>query len=493
MKIFCSIVFVLFPGLAICQKGSIPAGGTANPGSGSEYVLTCADKVIEVKDFSDYYYASFDLDKPTELTLKSVNPIKSCEISPLSRAIKYQVRDHQITFKLEKHGYVVVRINETDRIFVFAEAQESKPDNFVDIRGYGVENDGIKTQTELIQKAIDETASTGMTLYFPKGKYTAGQICLRQNTQIHLERGAVLQADTSDVDQYGSTDKVKTRKFIYIKDADNVKITGYGILNGNGGRLREKFGDEARMRLIMAVNCKHLTIEGVTLLDPGSWNTQILLCQDVLIKHVKLLNNTSLSNTDGFDPDASKRLIIEACFACCSDDNVAIKSTNYSDYLANAEDKTVRGCVFLTKKSSLKVGTETRAESMRNILFEDNDVIESDRGMALYISDGTTFENIRFMNNRFERNYPDAKRAGFYFEINRRNPDSKPGKMNNILIKDCVFRSAFPRSSFIKGLDADHVIENITVDNLTINGKMVHNQKEAGIEINDFVRNLIFK
>lgn len=456
-------------------------------------ILTRADNEIEIRAFSHYFYASFDLGKPTELTLKSANSIKSCEISPLSRAIKYQVRGNQVTFRLEKPGYVVIRINESDRIFLFAEAPVVRLADTVDIRSYGVENDGQNTQTELIQKAIDEAAAIGKTLVFPKGIYTAGQICLRQNSQIHLERGAVLQADTGSVDQYYSHDKINTRKFIYIKDADHVKISGYGSINGRGGKLREKFGDEARMRLVMAVNCKNLSIEGVTLIDPGSWNTQILLCQDVVIRHVKLLNNTSLSNTDGFDPDASKKLTIEACFAFCSDDNVAIKTTNYGDYLANAEDITIRGCVFLTKKSSLKVGTETRAESMRNILFEDNDVIESDRGMALYISDGTTYENIRFVNNRFERNYPDAKRAGFYFEINRRNPDSKPGKMNNILIKDCVFQSSFPRSSFIKGLDTSHRIENVTVDNLIIDGKKVNNQKEAGIEINDFVSNLLFK
>ena len=493
MRTIYFLVLLLSPFWAIGQKGSNLGNTTSQEGTGHEYSMTANGKSVEIKSFSHYCYASFDLANAAELTIKCTKPIETCEISPLSRTIKYQVKANQITFRLEKPGYFVVRINETEKLFVFAETPEVVPPKSVNILGYGVDNNGQKNQTELIQKAIDEAASKGKTLYFPKGIYTAGQICLRQNSQIHLSRGAVLQADTGSVEQYSSNDQVKTRRFIYIKNANNVKITGYGTINGNGEKLREKFGDEARMRLVMAINCKNLSIEEVTLMDPGSWNTQLLLCQDVVIRHVKLLNNTSLSNTDGFDPDASKKLLIEACFACCGDDNVAIKTTNYGDYLANAEDITIRGCVFLTKKSSLKVGTETRAESMRNILFEDNDVIESDRGMALYISDGTTFENIRFVNNRFERNFPDAKRAGFYFEINRRNPDSKAGKMNNILIKDCVFRSSFPRSSFIRGLDASHVIENVTIDNLIIDHKKVNNMKEAGIEINDFVSNLVLK
>jgi polygalacturonase len=458
-----------------------------------EYSLTVNGNPVEVKSFTHYHYATFDLSGKTELTLTAGNPVQSCEISPRSRTIGCRIKSNQVTFTLDKPGYVMVRINETEKFFVFAEDPESVPTDAVSILCYGVDNSGQKTQTALIQKAMDETARSGKTLLFPKGIYTAGQLRPGSNTHIHLVRGATLQSDQGNVTQYSSDDKVKTRKFIYIKDADRVKITGYGAINGNGAQLREKFGDDARMRLIMAVNSKNLTIEGVMLQDPGSWNTQILLCQDVVIRYVKLMNNTELSNTDGFDPDASKRVLIEDCFAYCSDDNVAIKTTNYGDYLGDVEDITVRGCVFLTKKSSLKVGTETRAQTMRNILFENNDVLESDRGMALYDSDGAFFENIRFINNRFERNYPDAKRAGFYFQINKRNEESKPGRIKNILVRDCIFYSAFPKPSRIEGLDSVHGVENITIDNLIIEGKMAKTPQDARVETNEFVRNLIFK
>ena len=477
--LFIAIILAAFSNVMECQ--------------GMDFSLTGNHKAIEVKSFTHYHYATFDLSGKTELTLTAGNPVQRCEISPRSRSIGCRVEGNQVTFTLDKPGYVMVRINETEKFFVFAEAPESIPADAVNILSYGVDNSGQKNQTALIQKAMDETARSGKTLLFPKGIYTAGQLRPGSNTHIHLVRGAILQSDQGNVTQYSSDDKVKTRKFIYIKDADQVKITGYGAINGNGASLREKYGDDARMRLIMAVNSKNLTIEGVMLQDPGSWNTQILLCQDVVIRHVKLMNNTELSNTDGFDPDASKRVLIEDCFAWCSDDNVAIKTTNYGDYLGDVDDITVRGNVFLTKKSSLKVGTETRGESMRNILFENNDVLESDRGMALYDSDGAVFENIRFINNRFERNYPDAKRAGFYFQINKRNEESKPGLIKNILVRNCVFYTAFPKPSVIEGLDSTHNIENVTIDNLQIEGKKVVSITEARIGVNEFTRNVTFK
>ena len=473
---------------------SLVASAHINESQAMDFSLTGNKKPLEVVAFMHYHYTSFDIAGTTELILKSDSAIQSVEISPISRGIKSIIDGNQVRFKLDKPGYVMVRINETEKFFVFAEEPEKVPsENALNILSFGVDNSGLKTQTELIQKAMDEAAKSGKTLLFPKGTYTSGQLRPKSNTHFHLVRGAVLQSDVSSAAQYLSEDKIKTRKFIYIKDAGNVKISGYGAINGNGAQMREKFGDDARMRLVMAVNSKNLTIEGVMLQDPGSWNTQILFCQDVLIHHVKLMNNIELSNTDGFDPDASKRLQITDCFAYCSDDNVAIKTTNNGDYLGDVEDITVRGNVFLTKKSSLKVGTETRGVNMRNILFEDNDVLESDRGMALYDSDGASFENISFINNRFERNYPDAKQACFYFQINLRNPDSKPGQMKNILIKDCVFYTAFPKPSKVEGLDNTHGIENLTIENLHIDGKKVKSIQEGRIEVNEFVRNINIK
>jgi polygalacturonase len=198
-----------------------------------------------------------------------------------------------------------------------------------------------------------------------------------------------------------------------------------------------------------------------------------------------MLNDIDLSNTDGFDPDASKNVTIENCFAYCSDDNVAIKTTGSSGYLRNAESITVKGCIFLTKKSSLKVGTESRGEVIHDILFEDNDVVESDRGMALYCSDGASFLGIHYINNRFEDNWPDAKRCGINFTITKRNPDSKPGIMNDIMVKDCSFLNPFPKASEIFGFDPEHRI-SVTFDNLTVGGKKCLDVTEGNMKTNEF-------
>jgi len=458
---------------AVGKNNNIPAEGS--------YTLMAGKQKVEVLPFKHYHYALVELAEATEISLTSGTTVNAYEISPLSRNIQSLREGNTIRFRLDKPGYVMVRINETERFFIFAGKPEVIPTvNTVSIFTFGVSNNGAANVTAQVQKAIHQTAKNGQTLLFPAGVYKCGQLVLPSNTHIHISRGAVLQADDASSDVFGETGRLTTKRFIFISDASNVKITGLGAINGNGANLRVKFGDNARIRLVLAANSTGLVINDVMLQDPGSWNTQILQCRDVEIRNVKLMNDVDLSNTDGFDPDATQNMQIIDCFAYCSDDNVAIKTTGYGNYLADVDNITVKGCVFLTKKSSLKVGTETRGEKMKNILFEDNDVLECDRGMALYCSDGAHFDNIRYINNRFERNHPDAKQMWMNFTVNRRNPNSKLGKMTNVLVKDCMFYRAFPKKSEIKYPEPGTGIE-LTIDNLMFEGQKLNSAELVGM------------
>jgi polygalacturonase len=481
LGLFC----LIFPGCASGKQGK--NNQDAPPAEGS-YTLTVGGRKVEVVPFKHYHYATSELTEASEVSLTCGSPIISYEISPLSRNIQSTREGNTIRFRIDKPDYVMVRINETERIFIFAEQPEAIPaGNTVSILSFGVSSDGVSSTTAQVQEAINRTAQNGQTLLFPAGVYKCGQLVLPSNTHIHLSRGAVLQADDATAAVYGGTGSLTTKRFIFISNASNVKITGLGAINGNGANLRAKFGDEARIRVVLAVNSTNILFHGPMFQDPGSWNTQILKCKDVEIRNVKLLNDIDLSNTDGFDPDATQNMRIIDCFAYCSDDNVAIKTTNYGGYLDDVDGITIKGCVFLTKKSALKVGTESRGENMKNILFEDNDVLESDRGIALYCSDGAHFDNIRFINNRFERNHPDAQQKAIHITVNRRNSNSKLGKMTNILIKDCVYYNAFPRKSEIRRPGTEAGIE-ITIDNLVIAG-----QKATENDLNVSNARVIFK
>ncbi|WP_455498700.1 glycoside hydrolase family 28 protein [Coprobacter sp.] len=448
------------------------------------YTLFSDKGKIDVQPFKHYHYAAFDLAAPMHFVLSCSEKIETFEISPKSYGIKGILNDkNELSFTLSRPQYVLVRINDKYRFFLFADAPEIIPQGKRrNVLSLGIDNTGKKNETSSIQKALNTVSETGEILLFPKGIYKINPLYIPSHTRIHLSRGAVLMADTQDITPFKPTDEVETKRFIYFKDVENVKITGYGEINLNGKELRTKYGNDARIRLLFFVKARNINIDGIFIKDPGSWNTQILYSDDISLRHIKMMNDTELSNTDGFDPDASRNVLIENCFAYCSDDNVAIKTTNYAKLLRDVDGITVRKCVFLTKKSSLKVGTETRGEVMKNILFEDNDVIESDRGMALYCSDGARFENIRYIRNRFERNYPDSKQCGIQFVVNKRKPESRIGSIDGVLVEDCVFDCHFPKKSDIKALEGSKGIR-VIFNNLVIAGKKCLAAEDARIKI----------
>jgi len=452
-------------------------------GQNPQFKIKTIEETISVDKFSKYFYSSFDLEKPSEITLLSNIPITKIEISPKIKQIPFNlIDDKTLHITLSESGQSLVRINDSIKIFLFAE-KSIKPsdDQLVNIlTKYNIDPTGSTNETIKIQQALNEISGSDKILYFPPGIYKSGQLYPKSNSKIRFARGATLISDTTSIKPYFPTDYVETRRFIYLNEVENVEITGSGIIEGNGNSLRKKFGDDARVRLILAVKSKNIRIEGLILKDPGSWNTQIIQCNGVILRNLKLLNDIDLSNTDGFDPDASSNVLIENCFAYCGDDNVAVKVTGKKGLGADVDNVIVRGCVFLTKKSALKVGTETRSESMKNITFENNDIIECDRGMALYVYDGAVLDSITFINNRFERNHPDGQKKAIHFEVDKRNPDSKLGSIKYVLIKDCTFYKAFPNKSVIE-YNGDTIGINVTIQNLTIANNKVNSLDSAGI------------
>lgn len=456
---------------------------------------------LHTEHFKQVHYADFTATKNrTHIEVLFDGEITSASVSPAAQNVKTSIKGKKIGFTLPQRGWYVLIVNDSEKLFLFANPpeKEHKGKDVISVMDFVTDATGTTLQTEALQLALDHAARNKKTLLFPSGIYLTGTLVLRSNADIYLAEGAIIQG-SPDKDNYpldaGYVEKEGTdngevfsfSRLILIDKAENVRIRGRGIIDGNGTSVRSQ---GRRANLLRIRNSKNVSIEGVVLRNPASWNTHILHSEDVSIRNVKVLNNADVPNTDGFDPDASHRVLIENCFAYCSDDNVAVKTTNNTGLLRDLKDITIRNCVFLSRKSSLKVGTESKAELMSNILFENNDVIECDRAMALYCRDGATFENIRFINNRIERNYRDRQPMILQFYINKR---SGQGKIKNVLIKDCSVLQTFPMGSQIYGLDERHTIEDVVFDNFVVAGKKVLTLEDLGIHETPFVENVVIK
>ncbi len=384
-------------------------------------------------------------------------------ISPKRYNIKGEKSGKQLSFVMDRLGYIVIRFKQnldfTKRLVLLFEAPEVIPENRINIVDvYDVNNTGKKNETLKIQKALDEISGSENVLYFPPGIYKTYKLEFRSNSQIHLSKNARIIADDHSLNSYISNDKTKINHFILIKDVQNLQISGLGTLDGNGTQIGALSHPEQSLkiggiRLLLIYRSKNIKIEGVLLKDAARWNTHILNSKHISFSYCKLMNNPTeskyLGSLDGWDPDSSSDILIENSFGWAGDDTVAIKCTGRGEnhgMIPNVERIIIRNNVFLTKKSGLKIGTETYCELMQKIIFEDNDIIESDRVMGINVRDGAFVNEVIFKNIHAEYCHPNRKQTAINFYITKRNSQtSSLGKIKNITIEDCSFVKAFPK------------------------------------------------
>lgn len=116
------------------------------------------------------------------------------------------------------------------------------PDTTVNLKTYLKQIAGFKMGdlcTEAIQRGLDElSAAGGGHFVIPRGTWVTGPIVLRNNVDLHLMKGAVIQM-TSDRREYIKPDKKgnipsKCNPGIMGKNVRNVAITGEGTIDGQG-------------------------------------------------------------------------------------------------------------------------------------------------------------------------------------------------------------------------------------------------------------------
>ncbi len=424
--IFMGFLFLLYS----CGKDSMNVQTYPIPDAAVRskiYSLSVNGKPVFVQKFKDVNYAHFSFTGNAAISVQIGEPVGNYNISPHHYSIKGKPDGAKLNFSLDRPGKLVVRINDNERLFIFADSiDHNAPDpespEVWSIMEYGVKNDGKTLQTQKIQHAVDDVSAKGGILYFPPGVYLTGTLSIKSNVTVYLAGGAVIQGSPSredypvdpgfkesdmkyDPENWSNKgERMTYSRLILVDNAENVKIFGCGVIDGNGKTIRDQ-GKPAN--LIRVRNSKNVLVDGLILRDPAAWNTHIIYSENVTFRNIKMINDRTVKNTDGIDPDASKHILIDGCFMYCSDDNIAIKTSRNSGLLQDVDDITVKNCVFLTKKSAMKLGTETFADYEKNVTFENNDIVEADRAMSLYCMDGARFENIRWLNCRVEGYYPD--------------------------------------------------------------------------------------
>lgn len=204
--------------------------------------------------------------------------------------------------------------------------------------------------------------------------------------------------------------------FIYAFEAENIAVTGNGVLNGNAdcshwwpwkGRnnnlellcgiiegfpteeadvaaltemaernvpVEERiFGEGHYMRpvFVQPYKSKNILIEGVTFLRSPNWILNPVLCENVIVRAVTI--NSTGPNSDGCNPESSRDVLIENVKFITGDDCIAIKSGRNADgrrINVKSENIVIQNCEMENGHGGFTIGSEISG-GVRNIFCQN--------------------------------------------------------------------------------------------------------------------------
>ncbi|WP_377518343.1 FG-GAP-like repeat-containing protein [Paenibacillus allorhizosphaerae] len=293
------------------------------------YTLLINGQNVFVEKFGDVSMARFAFEETANITVTASEAIASFEISPKSYQIQESSNGNSLSFAIDRPRTLIVSVNNLEKLLLFADGTETnvpqlQDANVINLATYlPVNRNPEEAVTDYLQQAINDTSAmnngAGGILFVPDGKYMTTQLKLKSNVHMYLQSGAWIKAiPDSSVANY-PLQNGSDSSFIFIQNASHVKISGRGIIDGNGMAMKTLNSNE-NIKLLRTANVTDLRIEDIYFLDSARWTLHLLYAQDVVLNHIKIVNdlrggpdpaNTSLllptvTNTDGVDIDASQ-------------------------------------------------------------------------------------------------------------------------------------------------------------------------------------------
>uniref|UniRef100_UPI003217B5A1 glycoside hydrolase family 28 protein n=1 Tax=uncultured Draconibacterium sp. TaxID=1573823 RepID=UPI003217B5A1 len=330
---------------------------------------------------------------------------------------------------------------------------------------FGIKSNGTTLNTTAIQKAIDHIhAKGGGHLNFYVGRYLTGTIELKSNVHIILHEGAILVGSTNVYDyNYDSP----YRALVYAKNAENISITGLGVIDGQGRQLAYNVLDQVhkgiledplkydrsaqyRPKGICFRECKNVKIEGITLKNAAEWVQMYDQCENLEINKITV-DSKAFWNNDGLDIVDCKNVLVTNSFFDASDDAICFKSHDESKMCENVE---VRNCVARSSANGIKFGTVTRG-GYKNFKIINNKVYDTFRSaITIATPDGGMVDNI-LVDSLRAYNTGNA----IYLRIGERWNKGRKGTMSNVTIRNMY--AEIPASKPDAGYEYEGPVEDL--------------------------------
>ena len=367
-------------------------------------------------------------------------------------------------------------------IIAFSCNQE-KESSIINVLDYGVIGDGKTLNTKAIQNALDKASEVGGSVYFPAGKYISGTIFIKSNTIVEFSPQAFLLGSPNIEDYtemtWGHNKDRQPYHLIVIQNAENVKITGLGTIDGQGENFwkeenaKNPDGSFVVPRWIMAkdkkvsplieiTGSKNIIVEEVTIKTGGGWNLHIHDCDLVKVDKANIINNLYSPNSDGIDITGSFDVTVSNCYIKTCDDAVCLKTVPDS---RECRRVTVTNCLIETLCVGLKLGCNESFKDMSDVTFSNCVVNKSSRAVGLYVREGAVYDNILISNIVSNTNAPLIFNRPIQVMVEQRDSTSKKGGIRNLSISNFTSTS---EGRILLTAQEGTFIENVTLRDVSL-------------------------
>jgi hypothetical protein len=383
------------------------------------------------------HYADIEGPMPVRLKIACDVAMASVVVAPQRAAVSAKRNEGTVEVQVQGPSDFMFRVNECEPLFLFVRPKdEGRPpgagDHVIDVSRRGLDASGATNVTAALQGAIDEAAGKGpgTVVLVPAGRYLVGSLWMRSGVTLYLDHGATLVADLDDAAYpplryerdaglHPATDPEVFASIIWFRQVKHARLRGHGTIDGQGQirRLRGMGPERMRINQIRIVDSEDVLVEGTMLLDSEFWSMHLLRSRNIAVRGVRIINEMPLAgwnplnprsvwtNTDGINPDACQNVVVEDVFAHTGDDGFVVKTTNSGPSTPPAAENIVfRRLTVASSTAGLKIGTESVAHSMRNIVWEDVDFLPIHRArcVAFSMRDGARVENVIFRRLRID-------------------------------------------------------------------------------------------
>lgn len=306
----------------------------------------------------------------------------------------------------------------------------------------------IETTTTAIQKTIcSVNEQGGGTVVIPAGIWYTGPIELLSNVRLHLEPQAVLKFIKDKkyypliVRNYEGEDCIKAVSPIHAECADNIAITGKGVIDGSGElwrpvkqckvtdklwnelcdqsqyifqtseggvwfpskssylgnqkniqgtsqkelELAEEYYDFYRPVMVSLVKCNKVLFEGVTFMNSPAWNIHPLMCSNLTVRNGLIRNPYYAQNGDGIDVESCNGAHIHHMVFQTGDDAICLKAgkdAKARQIVAPCQNVWVHDCTVFEGHGGLVIGSEM-SRNVEHVLVEGCRFLGTDVGIRV--------------------------------------------------------------------------------------------------------------